>query len=169
MTEIETVLYAIKTAIENADIADAVLSFPSENKYRYEGPVIAIGISRCVSADGGLFSYLGTRYNALTDVYTELFGKKLEMTVSLDIRCPVSDTHSGISCINVFNDAVKSLNALSDGIKIKEMLCGDTSYDRISDMYRCRAELKIDAFLIGEADSETNEFTDFTLRGEMVG
>ena len=163
----ETVLTSIKNAIETANIASVVFAYPGERKFRYDSPVIALKISRCKADEGAMLSYLGREYDAQTDKYIEKYGRKTEMTVTMDVFCPVYHGYSGLTCENVFTATVSCLSCLGSGIKIREFNSADTSYDKALDMYKCVCELKISAFLILESDGESEEFSDFSLRGEI--
>ena len=169
MTEIELVLEAIRSAIEDGEAAAAIYDFPPDRKARHTLPVVSVGLKSGAAVPSGFMSYMGLRHNALTDTYSEVYSKRLKLTVSLDMRCPADGVTGGTSCAALFSRVIHALDGVSSGIKVGEVTCGDVTYDRNADAYLCRAEAVCEAVLFAEKSEESGEFTDFILRGDLVG
>lgn len=166
MTEIETVIEKIKSEIAGAGIPASVTGWQGKQKYRYDQPVISVSVGKTTGTDAGFSGYIGLEYDEEKDTYVELYGKKLDMTLILDIFAP-ADEKGGVSCSEVFAALAAVLGDIGGGIKIREISCGDVSYDRDTDMYKCRAEANFTAYLYAKAQDDT-EFLTFTLKGELV-
>lgn len=167
MTEIELIIDKIKNVIKDGQVAASISDMPGGKKYRFTTPVVSVGLAGSSGMSAGFLGYIGTEYDADTDTYSEIYGKRLELKLSLDIRTPAGDL-GGDECIAVFSQIVNLLEDLGSGIKVREYSCGDVSYDKNLDMYCCRAEVSCTAFLYAKKSDDSTEFTDFTLKGELV-
>lgn len=167
MTEIETIIDRVKRAIKDSGISAAVTDHPGDLQNRFDGPVIFVGFSSGSGVSAGFLGYIGTEYDENADEYYEIYGKKLDITLSLDIRSPLTKK-GGAECTAVFSDIVCAVDDLGNGIKVREISCGDVFYDKVPNMYCCRAELKCTAFLYARKTDDSSEFTDFKLKGELV-
>ena len=167
MTEIETVLEQVKEKIAEIKEIDAVYNFPGEARKKHKRPVVSVAVEYAGGKPAGFFSYIGRKYAEEQDKYTEIYGKRLSLAVSADIRCP-ADIYGGSRTAVVFGSIAEALSG-AGGIKIQEMSCGETSYDRVKDCYFCRCRINISAFIYASLPEGEVEFTDFTMKGEIKG
>lgn len=166
MTEIEVILTEIRRSVEELGGIDALYNYTGLDRKKHILPAVSIGAEYAEGIPAGFYSYLGTKYYKETDTYAEIYGKRLNLTISLDIRCPASEKGGG-GCIAVFGRIASAIDDIG-GIKVKEMSCGEVSYDKVNDSYFCRSKVLITAFLYTSREEDTEEFTDFTLKGEMT-
>ena len=94
MSGLEQVKRAIAGALEKAGIA-ARLAFEPGWAKGYSGPVVAVGLRRGESRGGALSSYLGQQEDPETRDCREVYGMRMELTLSLDIYCPAGEGASG--------------------------------------------------------------------------
>ena len=98
MNGLEQVKAALSAALERAGIA-AQAAFSPGWARSYSQPVVAVGLRQGESRGGALSSYLGQRTDPDTQLCQEVYGMRLELTLSLDIYCPPGE--GAARCDNV--------------------------------------------------------------------
>lgn len=144
----------------------AVAAFePEARKYRTE-PVVAVSLSKVVCASGGFRDYLGLRYNEATGQEEELYGRGVELTLSLDIYGPGECGES--ACRGVMDQVVEVLAAQGlGGLSVRELESGGTEFLSSCGMYRLGMKCRCSAWLVAAA-AEDGEFVDFIVKGRRV-
>lgn len=160
---IETVLNSIVSLLQVAGI-NAMLQYPITALDRMHGPVVCVAVKSGTRGGSGLGDYLGIRND--NGALRELYGYRLNLTISLDIFVPWSEesVSDAMSCFAAVSDA---LYALPSGLKPKKIHCGTAKPDKETEMLKCPAEMECIAVLICEKDAESGEFTDFVLKGVL--
>ena len=87
MNGLEQVKNAVAGALEKAGIRARIAYAPGWAK-AYAEPVVVVGLRTGESRGGALSSYLGQRTDPDTQASQEVYGMRLELTMSLDIYCP---------------------------------------------------------------------------------
>lgn len=143
---------------------DAVCAWPEEARTRRDGPVAAVSLRACEGGPGGFQDYLGERYNAETGHWEELYGKKARLVFGLDLYGP---KNGGAAAIGRGFDAVAEALRRDGpaGLKVLELSCGETEYDREAGLFHCPAEAVCECRLYAVAD-EGGAFLDFIVRGD---
>lgn len=129
-----------------------------------KGPVAAVSLRECRAAGSGFGDYLGERFDEESGVWQELYGKRLELRLGLDLYAAGEEAAQKIQA--AFDKLVQTLqNGGPEGIRIKGISCGETVYDRESRMFRRTVEAECSAYLYAVAE-EGGAFLDFTIKGE---
>jgi hypothetical protein len=107
------------------------------------------------------------RYDAGTDTYSEIYGKKLELSLGLSLWSPKTSDQGHEKCLALFSQVAEALGSMPEALRVRELCCGETVYDSTAEMFRCDAELKLSAFLTAESADDT-QFLDFKLKGVLT-
>ncbi len=166
MTEMESVITGVCSAIKACGVGNVFPAYPYGTGERYLSPVVTVGVKAGSGMGASFAEYLGESYDRETDRYTEIYGKRLEITLALGIYSPVSEEYGANGCASVFGDIVSALPALPSGVKTREIKCGETVFDEKTGMFLLESEIRLTAFLTAEASDE-DEVLDFTLRGTV--
>ena len=87
MTGLNQVKEAILSALEGAGLT-ALGRFGTQAERSYTGPVAVIGVAQAAGKPMGLGGYLGTVYDPDAGTEREIYGRMLEVTVSVDVYAP---------------------------------------------------------------------------------
>ena len=165
MTEIEAILSGVRSALETAEVADVMTAFPAGEKKRFTEPVVALGVRAGESVSAGFSEYMGERYDEDDDAYYEIYGKKLELTLGVDIYAP-KESGAG-ACLDVLAKIIAALPALPSGIRIKRFSCGETGFDAGTGMLLLKADMPCLCFMYADNTGDS-ELLDFTLKGVLT-
>ena len=166
MAELDTVITAICDTLEKEKISAAIARYPYGGKERHEAPIVTVGLKSGSAAPSGFAEYMGQRYDSTTDTYNEIYGKRLDMALAIAIYSPKSQEYGAGACLQIFGEIAEACTSLPDGIRVKEIVCGETKFNTDVCMFCCEAELRLTAFLYAEQKEDT-EFLDFVLRGVL--
>lgn len=165
MSALEQVKTALKEAVESAG-GRAVLAFPPEEAKRYDVPVVAVGLRTGESRGAALQSYLGLRTDPDTLLSREVYGMRLELTVSLDVYAPASLGAAGCDgALETLHTAV--LRELPRGLAPGELKWEDAVWDGDTAMFLRKGSLQCAAFFTAERSEDGEAFTDFILKGAV--
>ena len=140
---------------------DAVCAWPEAAKARRSAAVAAVSLRELQGGPGGFQDYLGERYNQERGQWEELYGKKAVVRFGLDLYAP---TAAGVqTAVDTLSEALHRDGP--DGLRVVELSCGETAYDREAGLFRCAAEAVCEAYLYAVAD-EGGAFLDFEVRGK---
>ena len=144
----------------------AVTAMESDSRKRWDGPVAAVSLSRVVCAAGGFRDYLGSRKNPDTGDVDELYGKGVELTLSLDLYAP---RHSGESaCQEAAGIMAEALTCRGiGGLSVREMQTGAVEFLERDCLYRMPVSCTCKGWLVAVADS-SGAFVDFEVKGIRI-
>lgn len=162
-----TVIGQVKTAVVNA-LQDAGLAaadaYSEEQLKKYTTAVTAVGLREMRTTESGAMEYLGQRYDAVRGTELEVYGRRMEILLSLDVYAP--RTLRAAACEEAEETITQILlSSLPNGLRVKELSWGQTEWDKTYGMFHLDAEAKFEAYLTAETAEETVVFTDFILRG----
>lgn len=163
MTAIQQVKTALTDAI-NAFGVRAVNAYSGEALKDYPAAVAAVGTHGGTITHSGALEYLGERCDASRGTVCEVYGRRLELTLAIDLYAPRALGAAGCE------DAAEAVSqammtALPCGLRLQELVWGETQWDTACRMFRLSAQAKYEAYFTAEAAEETAVFTDFILRG----
>lgn len=142
---------------------DAVTAWNAGPRVRRSDPVAAVSLRSCEGGPAGFKDYLGERYDPARDVWEELYGKRAVLTLGLDLYAPRDSGESG--CAALF---ARLTEALADdgpeGLTVKELRCGETTYDSQTGLFCCKAEAVCAVYLYAVAE-DGGVFADFRVKG----
>ena len=166
-SEIEAAVAAIKRAVEDAGVADVISQYPAGGKKRHTRPVIVLGVGGAKVESCGFAEYLGLCLDSESGTYSELYGKRCDMTLAVKIYSPGGEMSGEEMCFGVFSRLVESLGALPYGIKLRSIEASGTRYDGDVSMFELEAEMKLTVCCRGRSEDGT-EFTDFYIKGVLI-
>jgi hypothetical protein len=141
----------------------AVASYGSAAK-QYPGPVIAVDVAEAAGKQMAFGNYLGETYDAENGTVRELYGRRLDVSVSLEARAPAAaDCEASIEAAS---DALLS-GGLPSGLRLSEQNWEAVSWDRATRMFLRRGCLKCRAYFTAESSGESGVLLDFTLKGVL--
>lgn len=163
MTGLNQVKEAILSALKEAGLT-ALGRFGTQAERSYTGPVAVIGVAQAAGKPMGLGGYLGTVYDPDAGTEREIYGRMLEVTVSVDVYAP----GGADACESAMETAAETLMAgLPAGLRLRSLQWGQTEWDEDSGLYLRRGTAEYTAQFTATASAETGEILDFELKGVM--
>lgn len=166
MNGLEQVKNAITSALEKSGIQARTAYAPGWAK-AYPGPVVAVGLRTGESRGGALNSYLGLRTDPATQLSQEIYGMRLELTMSLDIYCPPKDGAAG--CDQVLETMHQILlDGLPSGLRPTELKWEEAVWDEDTAMFLRRGSLACSAYFVSATSEDGLLLSDFILKGVVT-
>ena len=141
----------------------AVEGWLAEPRTKNEGPVVVVTVREYTARNAGFEHYLGERYNEETAAWEELYGRKVELTLGLDLYAPERESEAGLQLLAQRVAGVLTLEA-PEGLQVGTVTCGKTEWDEKQRLLKRAMSACCTAWLQA-ARTEENEFLDFELRG----
>lgn len=163
---LDAVLGAVVAALKAAGIR-CFRAFPEAGEDLSDGASVGVGIDSYKVLSAGMGDYLGVRAASGGRDEVTLFGKRVELTLGLEVFAPFGGKGGSVDCTATADALREALLSLSEGLKALEMECGEVKADEELGAYRCRCQAKCLAFLVAESDGDTPAFTDFRLKGTV--
>lgn len=163
MNGLEQVKDAVAAALEKANIRTQTAYAPDWAK-AYSDPVVAVGLRTGESRGGALSSYLGQRTAPKTQTCQEVYGIRLDLTLSLDIYCPPEEGAAGGERVLEALHQIM-LEGLPTGLRPTELKWEEAAWDPDTAMFLRRGSLACTAYFIAAASEDGAVFTDFILKG----
>ena len=165
MTAVKQVKRAVVKAMTDAGVT-AVESYSAERFKMSKCAVTAVGARETVIEPGGGLAYLGRKADEKTQEVREVYGRKMDLTLSLDVYAPREFGADG--CEETAEMAMQALmTALPEGLKLRELHLGQTEWDKVTGMFRLRASAAYEAYFLCEMAEDETVFTDFVLKGTV--
>lgn len=147
---------------------EAVTAWEERGAQRRGETVVAVSLRACEGGPSGFRDYLGERWDEASGSWQELYGRRVRLTIGLDLYAPRGDGGGETALRHAFDAVCSALREGGPGgLRILKLSCGEPGYDRDMDLYRCGAEAVCEAYLYAVAD-EGGTFLDFELRGESI-
>ena len=163
MSGLEQVKAAIAKALEQAGTAARAAYAPGWAR-SYEEPVVAVGLRMGESRGGAMGGYLGEQVDPDTLACREIYGMRLELTLSLDIYSPPGLGAAGCdSALETLHQVM--LSGLPAGLRPAELRWEETVWDEDTAMFVRRGSLSCGAYFTAEASEDGVLLTDFILKG----
>ena len=160
---LDEILDAVTDALEDAGLS-VVMNYPLDRLCdNFEG-VVCVGLKSSEITSAGSGGYIGEKTNADGSI-SELYAVRAENVVSMDIYEPMESGVQG--CLETFEKISAAVGQLSDGLRVGTLVCCSAEPDEYTGMMHCPVEMHCTAYLIAEADEDSDEFTDFVLRGVL--
>ena len=161
MNGLNQVRAAVLEALQAAGLQTLPRMETGERK-DWGGPVAVVGVAQAAGKAMGLGNYLGTVYDSGTGTEREVYGRLLEIAVSVDIYAP----GGAADCEAAMETAAEALlDGLPAGLRLKGIQWGEAKWDGDSRLYVRRGKAEYDAQFTAAASPETGELLDFQLKG----
>ncbi len=166
MSGLEQVKAAIAKALEQAGTAARAAYAPGWAR-SYEEPVVAVGLRMGESRGGAMGGYLGEQVDPETLACREIYGMRLELTLSLDIYSPPGLGAAGCdSALETLHRVM--LGSLPSGLRPTELKWEETGWDEDTSMFLRRGSLSCSAFFTALAEEDGALISDFILKGVVT-
>lgn len=163
-------LEQVKTALANALTsagAPALTAFAPGWAERYRQPVVAVGLRTGESCGAGFGSYLGQQMDPGSGEIREIYGMKLDLTLSVDIYSPPETGAEGCdSTLEALHQVL--LGGLPSGVKPTELKWEETVWDETVSMFLRKGSLSCGAYFTAAVSEEGALLSDFILKGVVT-
>lgn len=161
MREMAQIRDAVLTALGTAGLK-AEAAFPPRRAERYKGAVASVAVGAAEGKALGFCNYLGEVRDERGGV-RELYGKRLEGVINLDIRAEAAaECERGAE-----NAAAVLLSGLPEGIRPGELRWEALAWEKETGMFLRRGTLSCEALFTAQAGEDEAVFLDFMLKGVM--
>ncbi|MBU5626263.1 hypothetical protein KQI82_04920 [Oscillibacter sp. MSJ-2] len=163
MTGMNQVRGAVIRCLQDSGL-EAVPRMGQQREKRPGGAVAAVGVRQSSGRAMGFCSYLGQVYDEEKGTVRELYGKRLEVDLAVDIYAPESD-----ECEAAAETAAEVLlSGLPSGLKPLEASWGEVKWDRDRDLYVRQGAVRCTAYFTATGSEESGALLDFELKGVVL-
>lgn len=142
---------------------NAVTAWGADLRKKVNGVLVTVCLKQYQGGPAGFQDYLGEQLNLESGRWEDLYGKKIQILLGLDLYAPPSMGETAIC--STFDRIAELLRAEGpDGLHVLELSTGATSYDHALALCHASAEARCQAFLYAVSDQE-GTFLDFEIRG----
>lgn len=124
-----------------------------------------LGVQETQSGDAALWQYLGEQWDAAQGCPVERYGKKLQLTLYVDLYAPRGAAEAIEQAWETLETAL--LEPLAEGLRIETVQRGETAADNASGYLKCRCTARCTACFTAVRAEEGAALTDFTLKGVL--
>jgi len=126
-------------------------------------PAAVVTVREFFADCAGFTDYLGEQYNEETARWEEVYGKKVRLTLGLDLYAPERSSEGEMQ--GLLEQIVRVLTLeCPEGMQVGEFACAETRWDGEQRKLKREVSLKCTLWLRA-AIAESGEFLDFELRG----
>lgn len=162
----KAVLEGLLSALEAGGLR-AYREYPDKELLCGQEVFAVAGAESLKSLSPGLGEYLGLNRPGEGLSEKEVYGKRLELSLYLEVYSPFSGGR-GTEGISDYIGAIgRCIDELGSGIRVMETEFGEVFADEELCAFRQRCRLNCQAFLIAESSGEEGEFLDFVLKGRI--
>lgn len=144
----------------------SVCAYPFGKMKKYNAPVVAVTVEEADAASSGAGDYLGI-FTDPEKGEREVYGRYLEVTLGMYIYSPEGNEHGADALQRVFGQIAAAFYEKTMPLKVKSLQCGETEFDSVTRMYKCKVTAKCRCFMTAEI-REDGEFSDYILKGVMI-
>lgn len=161
MKELRQVRDAVIAALR-AEGLEAETAFPGKWAAERKTPLATVAVGAAEGRALGFCGYLGETRGKDGEA-REVYGKRLEGVISVDIRAErAADCEEGSETA-----AAVLLGRLPEGIRPGELSWEALVWEKQTGLFLRRGKLKCEALFLAEAGDEEPEFLDFILKGVL--
>ena len=163
MRGLNQVRQAIIDALSVAGLT-AVPAFEGQAK-RYDTAVVAVDVGAVSGKPAAMGSYLGETYDTEAGAVRELYGCRLDLTLTLGVRAPTA-----AACETACETAAETLltGGLPSGLRLGEQRWEGVSWDKNNKLFLRKGQAEAKGFFIAVVDEESASLIDFTLKGVLI-
>ena len=163
MRGLNQVRQAIIDALSAAGLT-AVPAFEGQVK-RYDTAVVAVDVGTVFGKPAAMGGYLGETYDTEAGAVRELYGCRLDLTLTLDVHAPTA-----AACETACETAAETLltGGLPSGLRLGEQRWEGVSWDKNNKLFLRRGQAEAKGFFIAVVDEESASLIDFTLKGVLI-
>jgi len=163
MTGLNQVRDAVVKTLRDAGLT-AMAAYGGAAK-RYDGAVASVDVAEAVGKPGGFDSYLGQVYDPEAGTVIERYGRRLDVTLSIEVRAPDAS-----ACEEGCERAAEALlsGGLPSGLRLGEQSWEGVSWDKANQMFLRKGRAVGRAFFTAAAEEGSDALLrDFILKGVL--
>ena len=163
MRGLNQVRQAIIDALSAAGLT-AVPAFEGQAK-RYDTAVVAVDVGAVSGKPAAMGSYLGESCNPEEGTVRELYGCRLDLTLTLGVWAP-----RAADCEIACETAAQTLltGGLPSGLRLGEQRWEGVCWDKSNKLFLRKGQVEAKGFFIAVVDEESASLIDFTLKGVLM-
>ncbi len=146
---------------------DACREYPETPFLQKKGARIVVGVEKADCCSPGMGDYLGVKKAAGGSAESDVYGKRLEIGLALEIFAPFEGAAGARLCSETADRIFKLASEFPPGIKPKEMEIREIAEDEELCAFRCICRLKCTAYFVAEVQEDESVFSDFILKGNI--
>ena len=146
-------------------LAAAMTAWTGRERERLTRPTAVVSVRKCQVGPAGFQDYLGERFDRDSGQWTELYGRKAELTLGLDLYAP-EETEGAAMETALFRLARALVRGGPEGVSIREFSCGETEHDSKARLLRRSVRAVCVVCLTGEEEPAA-AFSEFEVRGGL--
>lgn len=144
---------------------DAMASWPDTRRERLTQPTVLVSLESLSCSPAGMQDYLGQRQNETTGQWEELYGRRAQAVLDLDVLAP--EDSSAQECRQTANALARLFQTERPGaLTVQELRLDEPEHDEKRGLLRLRCVLTCTG-IVCTAGEEAGTFLDFTLRGDV--
>ena len=147
--------------------AAAMTAWTGRERERLTRPTAVVSVRKCQVGPAGFQDYLGERFDRDSGQWTELYGRKAELTLGLDLYAP-EETAGAAMETALFRLARALVRGGPEGVSIREFSCGETEHDSKARLLRRSVRAVCVVCLTGEEEPAA-AFSEIAVRGGLKG
>lgn len=141
----------------------ALTGWSGEKRGDMTAPAAVVTVREFTAGHAGFADYLGERYNGEKAVWEELYGKRVQVTLGLDLYAPERGSEGELQTL--LEQIVRALSLESPaGLQVGEIACGETKWDEAQRRLKRQTSVQCTLWLQAVC-TEIGEFLDFELQG----
>ncbi len=141
----------------------AVTAWPPADRGGPGRAVCAVSLRGMEAGAPGFQDYLGERYDEARGAWGELYGKKMKLTLGLDLYAATADqAQAGLDLLTAALEG-----ELPAGLRLEEFSAGETCWRESERRFLCPAQARFAVWSYVVA-GEDGSFLDFEVEGESV-
>lgn len=141
----------------------ALTGWSGQERGREREPTVAVTVREFEAGSGGFGHYLGERYEEESACWVEVYGRRVELTLGLDIYAREGESEEKLQ--RLAEELARVLTREEPlGLRVEKLICGPCRWDE-KQRRLCR---EVSARCIGWLEAsrvDESEFLDFELRG----
>ena len=163
MRGLEQVRQAVIDALRAAGLT-AIPAFAGQAA-QYDSAVVAVDVGAVSGKPAARGSYLGGTHDPGVGTVRELYGCRLDLTLTLGVWAP-----KGADCETACETAAETLltGGLPSGLRLGEQRWEGVSWDKSNKLFLRKGQAEAKGFFIAVVDEESASLIDFTLKGVLM-
>ena len=134
-----------------------------EERIAEDRPIVMVSVKSYAAAHGGFENYLGERYDTDTAAWEEVYGKRVELELGLDLYAEETCGQEWFQ--ETAQELIRVLTLETPaGLRVDEIRCGEIRWDEKLRCLKQEITARCTAWLVA-VRREGTEFLDFELRG----
>lgn len=160
-------LEQVRQAVINTLCAAGLTAIPAfaGQAAQYDTAAVTVDVGAVSGKPAAMGSYLGETYDPEAGTVRELYGCRLDLTLTLGVWAP-----RAADCEVVCETAAETLltGGLPSGLRLGEQRWEGVCWDKSNKLFLRKGQVEAKGFFIAVVDEESASLIDFTLKGVLM-